>query len=184
MCLPVTYLQPVVQAGPQSISAKIPTPEAGTDTAEDCWSEGLVQIGALVVITLLTKGHKLPPPPMFWPRDLIPECEQEIGIPVGNEDNCFTSQAGLRLKIGIDLGYGEKVPVNFFKRFYLLILERGREGERKGEKYHCAIAFCAPPTGDLTWPTTQECALTGNQMGTLRSQAGAQSTEPHQPKPC
>ena len=40
------------------------------------------------------------------------------------------------------------------------------------------VASLAPPTGDLAWPTTQACALTENQTS---NQAGAQSTEAHQP---
>ena len=37
----------------------------------------------------------------------------------------------------------------FFSRFYLFFRERGREGEREGEKHQCMVAFQAPPTGDL-----------------------------------
>ena len=38
----------------------------------------------------------------------------------------------------------------FFIRFYLFIFrERGREGEREGEKHHCVVASHAFPTGDL-----------------------------------
>ena len=52
----------------------------------------------------------------------------------------------------------------FFKDFYLFIFrEKGREGERDGEKYQCVVASHAPPLG--TWPTTQACALTGNRTG-------------------
>ena len=37
----------------------------------------------------------------------------------------------------------------FFKIFYLFIFrERGREGEREGEKHQCVVASHAPPTGD------------------------------------
>ena len=37
-----------------------------------------------------------------------------------------------------------------FLRFYLFIFrERGREGEREGEKHQCVVASRAPPTGDL-----------------------------------
>ena len=56
-------------------------------------------------------------------------------------------------------------PVYFndiFKRFYLFIFrERGREGERQGEKQQCVLPLEHPLVG--TWPTTQACALTGNQ---------------------
>ena len=37
----------------------------------------------------------------------------------------------------------------FFKDFF----ERGREGEREGEKQDCGVASCAPPTGDLAGNT-------------------------------
>ena len=35
----------------------------------------------------------------------------------------------------------------FFKD--LFILDRGREGEREGEKHQCVVASHVPPTGDL-----------------------------------
>ena len=42
------------------------------------------------------------------------------------------------------------MPLHFFKRLYLFIFrERGREGEREGEKHQCVIASGMPPTGDL-----------------------------------
>ena len=49
----------------------------------------------------------------------------------------------------------------FFKDFILFIFrERGRKGEREGEKHQCVVA---PHTLPLqTWPPTQACALTGN----------------------
>ena len=37
-----------------------------------------------------------------------------------------------------------------FKRFYLFIFrQRGREGEREGEKYQCVVASYVAPSGDL-----------------------------------
>ena len=36
----------------------------------------------------------------------------------------------------------------FFLRFYL-VLEKGREGEREGEKHQSVVASCVLPTGDL-----------------------------------
>ena len=40
----------------------------------------------------------------------------------------------------------------FIKRFYLFIFrERGREGEREGEKQQCAVTSRVPPTGDLAY---------------------------------
>ena len=39
----------------------------------------------------------------------------------------------------------------FFKRFYLFIFrQRGREGEREGEKYQCVVVSHMLLTGDLT----------------------------------
>ena len=38
----------------------------------------------------------------------------------------------------------------FFTRFYLFyFLERGWEGERRGEKHQCVVASHVPPTGNL-----------------------------------
>ena len=69
----------------------------------------------------------------------------------------------------------------FFKIFYLFIFrERGREGERKGEKHQCVVVSHMPPTGELAcnpgmcpdWEWSQE---------PLHSQSDAQITEPHPP---
>ena len=46
------------------------------------------------------------------------------------------------------------------KIIYLFIIrERGREGEKEGEKYQCCLSQ-APQLG--SWPSTQACALTRN----------------------
>ena len=46
--------------------------------------------------------------------------------------------------------------------FYLFIFrERGREGERGGEKHQCVVSSFVPPTGDLAH--NEACALTGNR---------------------
>ena len=57
----------------------------------------------------------------------------------------------------------------FFLRYHLFIFrERGREGEREGERRHCVVAFHIVVAARLehpllgTWPTTQACALTRN----------------------
>ena len=65
------------------------------------------------------------------------------------------------------------------KSIYLFIFgERGREGEREGN-INMWLPLARPLLG--TWPATQACALTGVESATFGSQAGAQSTEPHQP---
>ena len=53
-----------------------------------------------------------------------------------------------------------------FLRFYLFIFrERGREGEREGEKHQCVVLpFMCPLLG--TWPATQASALTGGGTAT------------------
>ena len=44
-----------------------------------------------------------------------------------------------------------KLPCSFLKRFtYLFFRERGREGEREGEKRQCVVAFRTPPTRDMS----------------------------------
>ena len=52
--------------------------------------------------------------------------------------------------------YGQNLSTNalpllgFFKIFYLFIFrERGREGEREGEKHQCVVASHVAPTGEL-----------------------------------
>ena len=52
----------------------------------------------------------------------------------------------------------------FFKDFILFIFrERGREAEREGDKHQCVVASSVSSTGDLTWPATKACALTGTR---------------------
>ena len=71
--------------------------------------------------------------------------------------------------------------ISFFKRVYLFS-ERGREGERQGEKHKWVVASHVPPLG--TWPTTQAHALDWeSNPQPFGLQAGAQSTGPHQPRP-
>ena len=36
------------------------------------------------------------------------------------------------------------------KIFYFIFRQRGMEGEREGEKHQCVVAYCVPPTRDLT----------------------------------
>ena len=66
------------------------------------------------------------------------------------------------------------------QRFYSF-LER-REGEREGEKHQCVVASHAPPTGDLAHNPGMCPDREWNQPP-FGLQAGAQSTESHQPGP-
>ena len=56
----------------------------------------------------------------------------------------------------------------------------GREGEREGEKNQCVVASRMPHTGDpaLNWGLCPDWESSQQPSG---SQAGTQSTEPHQP---
>ena len=58
--------------------------------------------------------------------------------------------------------------------------EKGREGEREGEKHQCVIASHMPLTGDLAH-NPGVCPDWEANQGPLGLQANAQSTEPHQP---
>ena len=55
----------------------------------------------------------------------------------------------------------QELIVHFFKDFIYLFLERQERREKEEEKHQCVVASRMPPT----WPTTQACALTGNQIG-------------------
>ena len=82
----------------------------------------------------------------------------------------------------------ESPPSNclFFLKIYLFTFrERGREGEREGEKQQCArdtLMGCLlhAPTGDLAH-NLGTCPDLESNCRPLGSQAGAQPTEPHQP---
>ena len=75
------------------------------------------------------------------------------------------------------------VPNVLLLRFYLFIFrERGREGEREGEKHQCVVASRAPPTGDLAHNPGMCPDCESNQQP-FGSQACAQSTEIHQQGP-
>ena len=49
------------------------------------------------------------------------------------------------------IGIGTQQHINkFLKRFYLFTFrQKGREGEREGEKHQCVVASYVAPTGDL-----------------------------------
>ena len=53
---------------------------------------------------------------------------------------------------------------SLFLKILFIFRERGREGEREGEKQQCVVdSHMRPPLG--TWPTAQACTLTGNRTG-------------------
>ena len=68
----------------------------------------------------------------------------------------------------------------FFKDFIHLFLESGREGERKGEKHQCVVAFRTPPTRDLV-SNPGMCPDWESNWGPCSLQASTQYTKPHQP---
>ena len=56
--------------------------------------------------------------------------------------------------------------------------ERGREGEREGEKHKCVVASHTPPTGDLACNPGM-CPDWEWNWQPFGSQAGTQAIEPH-----
>ena len=61
-------------------------------------------------------------------------------------------------------------------------MERGERREKEREKHQCVVASCAPPTGDLVCNPGM-CSDWELNWRPFGSQAGTQSTEPHQPGP-
>ena len=57
--------------------------------------------------------------------------------------------------------------------------ERGKEGEREGEKQQCVVTSHTPPTGNLACNPGM-CADWESNQWPFGLQAGTQSTEPHQ----
>ena len=71
---------------------------------------------------------------------------------------------------------------SFLKDFIYLFLERGRGGEREGEKQQCGnmVASHTLPTGDLACNPGM-CPDWESNKRPFGLQADTQSTEPHQP---
>ena len=69
----------------------------------------------------------------------------------------------------------------YFKRFHLFIFrQRGRKGERKGEKHQCVVASHVSPSKDLA-RNPGVCPDWESNWRPFGSHDSAQSTEPHQP---
>ena len=68
----------------------------------------------------------------------------------------------------------------FFRLYSFIYLERGREGEREGEKHQCVVASQVPPTGDLAHNPVI-CPDGELKQRLFGFQACTQSTEPRQP---
>ena len=49
---------------------------------------------------------------------------------------------------------------------YLFFRQRGREGEREGEKHQCVVVSHMPPTGDLAYNPGM-CPRLGIELATL-----------------
>ena len=74
-------------------------------------------------------------------------------------------------------------PIKKKDFIYLFIFrERGRGGEREGEKRQCVVDSCAPPTRDLAFNPGMCHGWALNRQA-FDSQAGTQSTELHKPGP-
>ena len=68
----------------------------------------------------------------------------------------------------------------FLKILFIILRERGKEGEREGRKHQCVVASCAPPTGDLVCNPSM-CSDWDLNWQLFGSQPGTQSPEPYQP---
>ena len=77
----------------------------------------------------------------------------------------------------LDLLGQNKYIVNYFTKYLFIFRQRGREGEREGEKHQCAVAFGAPPTGDLA-RNLGMCPDWESNSRPIGLQASAQSTKP------
>ena len=68
----------------------------------------------------------------------------------------------------------------FLKRFYLFIFREREGGIKKGKETSVFGYLLSPPTGVLAH-NPRMCLRLGIEQETFVSQAGTQSTEPHQP---
>ena len=87
-------------------------------------------------------------------------------------------------KQNIIISYQPYPKSMYFKQDFIYSFpERGEGREKERERnINVWLPLICPLLG--TWPTTLACALTGNRTeDPFGSQAGTQSTEPHQPGP-
>ena len=68
-----------------------------------------------------------------------------------------------------------------FLKILFIYFQSKKKGRREGEKHQCVVASCVPPTGDLTCNPGMSPDWESNRHP-YGSQAGVQSTEPHQPE--
>ena len=68
----------------------------------------------------------------------------------------------------------------FLKNISFIFRERGKEGQREGEKHQCGVASHVPPTGNLA-RNSGMCPDWESNWRPFALQSGAQSIEPHQP---
>ena len=138
------------------------TPKVYSPTQfNDSLVSGNMIIKSLFLLFLLTKNHSLSSLCLFWAHSLFLICSR-IWPDQSACKYCF-------------------LPLNFLKDFYLFIFrQRGRVGERKGEKYQCVVAPHTPPTRDLACNPGM-CPDWDSNQRPFALQSGAQSTEPHKP---
>ena len=75
--------------------------------------------------------------------------------------------------------FWDRIFIKYY--IYFIFRQRRRKGEKEGEKYQRAIASCTSPTGDLAHHPGM-CPDWELNLWPFGLQAGAQFTEPHQPR--
>ena len=112
--------------------------------------------------------------------------ESLLQIPQGNGPTAMGLQLCLDIPLGQQLsktgpaGTPARSFLFFFLRSYIFIFrERGKRG-RKREKHQCVVASHVSPTGHLACDPSM-CPDWESNRQPFGSQAGTQTTEPHQP---